>query len=544
MAPNQTRLHAPTYFISWYLIWNCDRVFLVGDFRSLTGRGDGSSGDVSSAAAMTGDFELRFHFSAGIADSGAISTEVTVGSEAPDVVQSLPNPSYHQMKLHSPIQQIPADLFESRLWQHFWWSYCRWSKLHLSIQQIVVDLTSLFESRLWQLGMCGQFGVGFFDTYGAPSIDTHVHVLNLSCIYSFLSREMVVGRQSEIERKRRVVVVSPFRKVKMWLFIKYLTLVVVVVVMVMGVVVGIAEVPELTYDYYQDSCPDVENIVKKAILPILLDDPTAPAAFLRLLFHDCQVQGCDASILLDSDNQNMNSEIGSIRNFGIRRRESIGHIKSILEAVCPGQVSCADVIALAAKESVSFSGGPSIQIPLGRRDSTSSKQQMADSHLPPQSINVDGFLNIFMAKGMNLQESVAIIGAHTLGVGHCINIVDRIYNQKQPSEEERINLGFQILLRLKCPTRVPFTNLTFVRNDITSLIFDNQYYRDVMNGRGLFHIDSSISMDHRTAPIVEEFAADQEYFFQVFSSAFVKLSSSNVLTGEKGQIRRQCNQVN
>ncbi|XP_042477466.1 peroxidase 29-like [Macadamia integrifolia] len=322
----------------------------------------------------------------------------------------------------------------------------------------------------------------------------------------------------------------------MWFLIKHLTLV--------AVIMGIAEADGLRYDYYQDSCPDVEKIVKKAFLPILLSDPTAPAAFLRLMFHDCQVQGCDASILLDSDDQNMNSEMRSIRNFGIRKRDSIGHIKSILEVVCPGQVSCADVIALAAKESVSFSGGPSIQIPLGRRDSTSSSQQMADAHIPSQSINVDGLLNIFMAKGMNLQESVAILGAHTLGVGHCINIVDRLYNQKQPPEEETINLGFQLLLRVKCPTKVPLTNLTFVSNDITSLIFDNQYYRDVMNGRGLFHIDSIISMDHRTASIVEEFAADQEYFFEVFSSAFVKLSSSNVLTGGKGQIRRQCDQVN
>ncbi|KAK9267462.1 hypothetical protein L1049_009888 [Liquidambar formosana] len=73
-----------------------------------------------------------------------------------------------------------------------------------------------------------------------------------------------------------------------------------------------------------------------------------------------------------------------------------------------------------------------------------------------------------------------------------------------------------------------------VSNDLTHLIFDNQYYMDVVMGKGLFSIDSSISRDPRTAPIVRRFAVDQNYFFLVFSSAFVKLSSTNVLTEGKG----------
>ncbi|KAI4298732.1 hypothetical protein L6164_032255 [Bauhinia variegata] len=94
---------------------------------------------------------------------------------------------------------------------------------------------------------------------------------------------------------------------------------------------------------------------------------------------------------------------------------------------------------------------------------------------------------MFMTKGMNIEESVAILGAHTLRVGHCLNIVRRL---------------------------------------------------------GLFGIDSRISKDFRTAPFVKQFAMDQNYFFQVFSSAFVKLSSTNVLTAQQGEVRRQCNRVN
>ncbi|KAK8601054.1 hypothetical protein V6N12_050899 [Hibiscus sabdariffa] len=169
---------------------------------------------------------------------------------------------------------------------------------------------------------------------------------------------------------------------------------------------------QLAYDYYKISCPHVENTVRNAVLGVVFTDPTAPAAFLRLLFHDCQVQGCDASILLG------NSEMASGMNFGIRKLQTIHHIKYKLEAECPGQVSCADIIALAAKVSVALSGGPNIQIPLGRKDSTISSLQAADLNIPPPNITVDALLDIFTSKGLNLEESVAIMGAHTLGGGH------------------------------------------------------------------------------------------------------------------------------
>ncbi|KAL5842454.1 hypothetical protein ACOSQ3_013057 [Xanthoceras sorbifolium] len=43
---------------------------------------------------------------------------------------------------------------------------------------------------------------------------------------------------------------------------------------------------------------------------------------------------------------------------------------------------------------------------------------------------------------------------------------------------------------------------------------------------------------------VHRIAPDQNYFFQVFSSAFVRLSSTNVLNEAKGEVRRICNRVN
>ncbi|KAK7363775.1 hypothetical protein VNO77_05932 [Canavalia gladiata] len=314
----------------------------------------------------------------------------------------------------------------------------------------------------------------------------------------------------------------------------------ITVIMAMPLSFGI-KANQLSYNYYRFSCPNLESVIKSELLSLFLTDATAPAAFLRLMFHDCQVQGCDASILLDSNNLNHSSEMISSRNFGIRKRETIGRIKSILEEECPGQVSCADIIVLAAKESVLFSGGPHIQIPLGRKDSRTSSFKEADTKLPSPTITVDEFISNFMSKGMNIEESVSILGAHTLGVGHCINIVGRLYD---PLLGDKIDFGFKISLRVVCPTKIPLTNLTFVPNDMSPVTFDNQYYRDIIMGRGLFGIDSNISRDPRTAPFVFRFAMDQNYFFRAFSSAFVKLSSTNVLTGVQGDVRRQCNNIN
>ncbi|OWM83383.1 peroxidase 29 [Punica granatum] len=312
-------------------------------------------------------------------------------------------------------------------------------------------------------------------------------------------------------------------------------------VILVEVCVGVTEA-QLSYGYYRTSCPNLETIVKAEVLSSSLVDSTSPAALLRLMFHDCQVQGCDASILLDPNGPMQDSEMISSRNFGIRKREVIGHIKSVVEVACPGQVSCADIIALAARDSVALSGGPHIAVPLGRKDSRTSSSHMADARLPSPSISVDEFLRTFMSKGMSLEESVAIIGAHTLGAGHCINIVNRLYDAKP--DDRYLNLAYDATLRLKCPIQVPLTNLTIVSNDLTPVAFDNQYYRDLAAGKGLFLIDSRLWGDSRTAPAVWRFAADQEYFFQVFSSAFVKLSSTNILLRSKGEIRRHCYRAN
>lgn len=62
-------------------------------------------------------------------------------------------------------------------------------------------------------------------------------------------------------------------------------------------------------------------------------------------------QGSDASVLLDAA-IGIDSEKDSPPNQNLKGFDIIDKIKSEIEKVCPGVVSCADIVALAAREGV------------------------------------------------------------------------------------------------------------------------------------------------------------------------------------------------
>lgn len=71
---------------------------------------------------------------------------------------------------------------------------------------------------------------------------------------------------------------------------------------------------------------------------------------MRLHFHDCFVQGCDASVLLD-DTSSSPGEKSALQNLdSLRGFEVIDNVKSEVEDVCPGVVSCADILAVVARD--------------------------------------------------------------------------------------------------------------------------------------------------------------------------------------------------
>ncbi|WJX22902.1 Peroxidase C1B [Trifolium repens] len=55
---------------------------------------------------------------------------------------------------------------------------------------------------------------------------------------------------------------------------------------------------QLDPSFYNTTCSNVSSIVRSVLSNVSQSDPRILASLIRLHFHDCFVQGCDASILL------------------------------------------------------------------------------------------------------------------------------------------------------------------------------------------------------------------------------------------------------
>lgn len=79
--------------------------------------------------------------------------------------------------------------------------------------------------------------------------------------------------------------------------------------------------------------------------------------FFKLTECDENLQGCEASVLLNSTG-NGPVEKDAIPNLTLSGFDVVDDIKAAVEKECEGVVSCADILALAARDSVSFPVSP------------------------------------------------------------------------------------------------------------------------------------------------------------------------------------------
>ena len=63
------------------------------------------------------------------------------------------------------------------------------------------------------------------------------------------------------------------------------------------------------------------------------------------------MQGCDGSVLLDSSGTIISEKRSNPNQNSARGFEVIDEIKAAVEKECPETVSCADILALAARDS-------------------------------------------------------------------------------------------------------------------------------------------------------------------------------------------------
>ncbi|CAN6903075.1 unnamed protein product [Brassica oleracea] len=110
---------------------------------------------------------------------------------------------------------------------------------------------------------------------------------------------------------------------------------------------------QLQMNFYANTCPNAEKIVQDFVSNHISNAPSLAAALLRKHFHDCFVRGCDGSVLINSSTSG-NAERDATPNLTVRGFGFMEAIKTVLEAQCPGIVSCADIIALASRDAVVF----------------------------------------------------------------------------------------------------------------------------------------------------------------------------------------------
>ncbi|XP_050215127.1 peroxidase 25 [Mercurialis annua] len=301
---------------------------------------------------------------------------------------------------------------------------------------------------------------------------------------------------------------------------------------------------QLKNGFYSSSCPKAESIVRSTVQSYFQKDPTIAAALLRLHFHDCFVQGCDGSVLITG----ASAERNALPNTGLRGFEVIDQAKSQLEATCPGVVSCADILALAARDSVDLSDGPSWTVPTGRRDGRVSLSSQA-SNLPSFFDSVAIQKQKFAAKGLDAHDLVTLVGAHTIGQTDCLFFRYRLYNfTTTGNADPTINHEFLSQLQVVCPKDGDGSKRVALDSN-SQLKFDASFFKNVRDGNGVLESDQRLWDDAETGDVVQKFSGNVRGLFGLrfnfdFPKAMVKMSSIEVKTGSYGEIRKVCSKFN
>ncbi|XP_023512933.1 peroxidase 4-like [Cucurbita pepo subsp. pepo] len=295
---------------------------------------------------------------------------------------------------------------------------------------------------------------------------------------------------------------------------------------------------QLSTSFYSKTCPKLLRIVRSGVQSAIAKETRMGASLLRLHFHDCFVNGCDGSILLDDTATFRGEQTAPPNNRSVRGFDVIKAIKSSVEKACPSVVSCADILTLTARDSVNILGGPTWEVKLGRRDSKTASFSAASSGvIPPPSSTLANLINRFSAKGLSTKDMVALSGAHTIGLARCTSFRNRIYN------ESNIDASFAKLRQRSCPRRGGDDNLAPL-DVATPKLFDNYYYKNLLNQKGLLHSDQVLHNDGSTDSLVEQYSKNDKIFDADFVTAMIKMGDIQPLTGSKGEIRKVCSKPN
>ncbi|EFJ27725.1 hypothetical protein SELMODRAFT_411941 [Selaginella moellendorffii] len=297
----------------------------------------------------------------------------------------------------------------------------------------------------------------------------------------------------------------------------------------------------LSEDFYRHACPQVYSIVRAGVEAAIKIQQRNAASLLRLFFHDCFVQGCDASLLLDDAPFFIGEKTAAANNQSARGFEFIDVIKASVEEACPLTVSCADILAIVARDAVVLSGGPNWEVALGRRDSLTASRAASDHFIPDPTYDLPQLLSSFQAMGLGAEDLVSLVGAHTMGFSRCTSFEQRIYNQSGTHHPDlNIEPGFLKQLHDRCPPHGDPNTLQPLDWE-SPASFDNGYYKNLVSQSAVLHSDGTLYSEAIAGfagirELVEKFAEDEQAFFASFARSIVRMGNLRPLIGDKGEI--------
>ncbi|KAF6162083.1 hypothetical protein GIB67_008212, partial [Kingdonia uniflora] len=295
---------------------------------------------------------------------------------------------------------------------------------------------------------------------------------------------------------------------------------------------------QLSTSYYNSTCPSVLEVVKSGVRSAINKDKRMGASLVRLFFHDCFVAGCDAGVLLDDNLPNIDSEKNARPNVNsLRGFEVIDKIKDAVDKACSGPVvSCADILTVAARDSIVELGGPSWSVPLGRRDARTANKNEAEN-LPSPFSDLQALIKNFSDKGFTTKEMVVLSGAHSIGMSRCSLFRNHLYNGSN------LEVSVASDRKSKCPSNGGDDNLSSIDHQSPNR-FGNNYFQALVNRRGLLHSDQELFNGGSTDDMVKTYSKDPDKFYTDFANAMIKLGHASPLLRNKGEIRKNCRKIN
>ncbi|XP_066346938.1 peroxidase 57-like isoform X3 [Miscanthus floridulus] len=311
------------------------------------------------------------------------------------------------------------------------------------------------------------------------------------------------------------------------------------------------------FGFYDDKYPDAEEIISSTVRKLYHADPNVAAALVRLFFHDCFIHGCDASVLLDRvDGRKSERDAGP--NQSVRGMGAVEAIKQRVEKACPGTVSCADILALAARDSLVLVGGPTYPVLTGRRHSAQSfYHDVVAGSIPPPNATYAMTLAAFARRGQFTEpETVALLvllsaGAHSIGKVRCMFFADRIYDfAGTGAPNDSIDPDMVGEKRAVCGggggdgdgnDGAAAMEMGYYRQG-REVGFGAHYYAKLLEGGGILRADQQLTAGStvRWVCVYASRAHSEEVFREDFAHAMVKLSALAPLTGSAGQVRISC----